>query len=93
MATSDDKGTLIHAEHAAPPALPHERPTPALTMIAGLCLGTMLAWLITVILFAPPPRPSGIPAPGLILILIGAVLGLIVGGFAGVLARSSGRQA
>ena len=56
-----------------------DAPTPILTSLAGMCLGMMFCWLISVILFAAPPRYSGLRPEVMTLLVVGAVVGLVLG--------------
>lgn len=91
MSSTDDQGTLTHAR----PELPDlkDRPTPLLVMLGGMLLGAMLFWLVAVIVYGPPPRYSGLRPEVQLMLVIGAVIGLIVGGFITVMIRSRGGSA
>lgn len=89
--TTDDKGIMTSAQ--TPPTEAPDRPTPALAILTGLLLGGMLAWVIAVALYTPPPRYSGLRPEVLLIVVIGCVVGVILGGFAGVLFRGGSRRA
>lgn len=68
-----------------------DAPTTGLLLVTGFLLGLMACWLISTILFAPPPRYSGLRPETQTLLVIGGAIGLVGGGIAGVMVK--GRRA
>jgi len=63
----------------------NDRPTPFLLMLTGLLLGLMFMWLLSTIIYAMPPRYSGLRPEVMLMLLAGAVGGVLVGGFISVI--------